>query len=50
LKEIKEEFQFSKSIETDIIIDNGHGRIETRKCNDIINLSFVENEKTLGNL
>jgi predicted transposase YbfD/YdcC len=50
LKEIKEEFRFSKRIETDTNIDNG--RIETRKCSVIANLLFVENknEKTLGKL
>ena len=33
LEDIKDEFQFSKTIEIATDIDFGHGRIETRKCN-----------------
>ena len=43
LEEIKDEFRFSKSIETDTDIDLGHGRIETRKCSVISNFKFINN-------
>lgn len=44
LKEIIDEFKFSKNIETDIHIDMGHGRIETRMCRVISEFSFIENQ------
>ena len=44
LEEVKDEFRFSKSIETDINIDIGHGRIETRTCSVISDFSFIKNE------
>ncbi len=44
LEEIKEEFKFSKDIETNISIDIGHGRIETRSCSVISDFSFIENK------
>jgi len=43
LEEIKDEFRFSKSIETEMDIDLGHGRIETRKCSVISNFKFINN-------
>ena len=43
LEEIKDEFRFSKSIETETDIDLGHGRIETRKCSVISNFKFIKN-------
>jgi predicted transposase YbfD/YdcC len=43
LEEIKDEFIFSKNIETDINIDFGHGRIETRKCSVISDFMFIDN-------
>ena len=43
LEEIKDEFRFSKSIETETDIDLGHGRIETRKCSVISNFKFINN-------
>jgi predicted transposase YbfD/YdcC len=43
LEEIKDEFRFSKSIETETDIDLGHGRIETRKCSVIANFKFINN-------
>ena len=43
LKDIQDEFKFSKNIETDIDIDFGHGRIETRKCSVISDFEFIEN-------
>lgn len=43
LEEIQDEFRFSKNIETDINIDLGHGRIETRKCSVISEFKFIEN-------
>lgn len=44
LEEIKDEFKFSKAIDTNINIDYGHGRIETRKCSVISDLLFIENK------
>jgi predicted transposase YbfD/YdcC len=44
LKEIIDEFKFSKEIEVDTNIDIGHGRIETRKCSVISNFLFIENK------
>ena len=44
LEEVKDEFRFSKSIETDVNIDIGHGRIETRTCSVISDFSFIKNE------
>ncbi len=43
LEEIKDEFKFSKDIETDTNIDIGHGRIETRKCSIISEFKFIKN-------
>jgi len=43
LEEIKDEFRFSKSIETHTDMDLGHGRIETRKCSVISNFKFINN-------
>ena len=44
LEEIKDEFKFSKNIETDTSIDIGHGRIETRTCSVISDFLFIENK------
>ena len=44
LEEIKDEFKFSKNIETDTNIDIGHGRIETRTCSVISDFLFIENK------
>jgi predicted transposase YbfD/YdcC len=44
LEEIIDEFKFSKNIETDIHIDMGQGRIETRMCRVISEFSFIENQ------
>lgn len=44
LNEIKDEFRFSKTIETDTNMDIGHGRIETRKCSVISKFQFIENK------
>ena len=44
-EEIKDEFKFSKVIDTNINIDYGHGRIETRKCSVISNFLFIENKE-----
>ncbi len=43
LEEIKDEFQFAKSIEEHETIDYGHGRIETRKCSLISDFKFIDN-------
>ena len=43
LEEIKDEFKFSEDIETDVNIDFGHGRIETRKCSVISKFQFIDN-------
>jgi len=43
LEDIKDEFQFSKTIEIDTDIDFGHGRIETRKCSVISDFKFIKN-------
>jgi predicted transposase YbfD/YdcC len=43
LEEIKDEFKFSKDIETDVDVDFGHGRIETRKCSVISKFQFIDN-------
>ncbi len=43
LEEIKDEFKFSKNIETDTAIDIGHGRIETRKCSLVSEFQFIDN-------
>ncbi len=49
LSEIKDEFRFSKTIETDTNIDFGHGRIETRKCSVISKFQFIENKDNKWN-
>lgn len=49
LEEIKDEFRFSKNIETDINIDYGHGRIETRKCSVISEFKFIDNSNNKWN-
>lgn len=49
LNEIKDEFRFSKNIETDTNIDIGHGRIETRKCSVISKFQFIENKDNKWN-
>jgi len=49
LNEIKDEFKFSKTIETDTNIDIGHGRIETRKCSVISKFQFIENNDNKWN-
>ena len=49
LSEIKDEFRFSKTIETDINIDIGHGRIETRKCSVISKFQFIKNKDNKWN-
>jgi len=43
LEEIKDEFKFAKEMETDVNIDIGHGRIETRTCSVISSFQFIEN-------
>jgi len=48
-EEIKDEFRFSKNIETDINVDYGHGRIETRKCSVISDFQFIENSNNEWN-
>ncbi len=49
LGEIKDEFKFSKNIETDTAIDIGHGRIETRKCSLISEFQFIDNKDNKWN-
>ena len=49
LEEIKDEFRFSKNIKTDINIDYGHGRIETRKCSVVSDFQFIENNNNKWN-
>jgi len=49
LSEIKDEFRFSKTIETDTNIDIGHGRIETRKCSVVSEFQFIENKDNKWN-
>ncbi len=49
LNEIKDEFKFSKTIETDTNTDIGHGRIETRKCSVISKFQFIENNDNKWN-
>ena len=49
LEEIKDEFRFSKNIETDTNIDYGHGRIETRICSVISDFQFIENSNNKWN-
>jgi len=49
LEEIKDEFKFSKNIETDTAIDIGHGRIETRKCSLISEFQFIDNKDNKWN-
>lgn len=43
LEEIKDEFKFSNSIEIDLNLDLGHGRIETRKCSVVSDFQFIQN-------
>jgi predicted transposase YbfD/YdcC len=49
LEEIKDEFKFSKNIETDVNVDYGHGRIETRKCSVISEFQFIDNSNNKWN-
>lgn len=42
---IKDEFKFSKEIESFEDVDCGHGRIETRKCSMITNFQHIENQE-----
>jgi len=49
LEEIKDEFKFSKNIETDTNFDIGHGRIETRKCSVVTNFQFIKNDNNKWN-
>ncbi len=44
LDEVKDEFRFSKTIETETNVDIGHGRIETRTCSVISDFLFIENK------
>ena len=44
LEEIKDEFKFSKHIETDTDIDFGHGRIETRSCSVVSEFQFIKDD------
>lgn len=44
LEEIKDEFRFSKHIETDTNIDFGHGRIETRSCSVVSEFQFIKDD------
>jgi len=44
-EEIKDEFKFSKVIDTNTNIDYGHGRIETRKCSVISDFLFIDNKE-----
>jgi predicted transposase YbfD/YdcC len=48
-EEIKDEFKFSKNIETNIDIDYGHGRIETRKCSLVSDFQFIDNSDNKWN-
>jgi len=50
LEEIKDEFRFSRDIETDTDIDFGHGRIETRTCSVISDFQFIEDDKKWNKL
>ncbi len=49
LAEIKDEFKFSKNIKTDVNIDYGHGRIETRKCSVVSEFQFINNSNNKWN-
>ena len=48
-EEVKDEFRFGKNIKTDINIDYGHGRIETRKCSVISDFQFINNHDNKWN-
>jgi predicted transposase YbfD/YdcC len=42
LAQIKDDFKFSKTTQTHLCEDIGHGRIETRKCSVITDFQFLE--------
>ena len=50
LEHIQDEFRFSKTLQTHICEDIGHGRIETRICNVIKDFQFIEKDNGWGNL
>ena len=50
LEEIKDEFRFSRDSETDINVDIGHGRIETRVCSVISDFQFIKDNNKWNKL
>jgi len=50
LEGIKDEFRFSRDIETDTDVDFGHGRIETRTCSVISEFQFIEDNNKWNKL
>jgi len=50
LEGIKDEFRFSRDIETDTDVDFGHGRIETRTCSVISDFQFIEDDNKWNKL
>jgi predicted transposase YbfD/YdcC len=50
LEHIEDEFIFGKNIETHLIQNLDHGRIEARKCSVISNFEFIENNNKRKNL
>ncbi len=50
LEDIKDEFTFSKQINTNTTIDGDHGRIETRKCSVINSFSHLQQKDKWKNL
>jgi predicted transposase YbfD/YdcC len=50
LEGIKDEFRFSRDIETDTDVDFGHGRIETRTCSVISDFQFIEDNNKWNKL
>ena len=50
LENIKDEFKFSKAIQTHICEAMGHGRIETRKCSVIKDFQFLKKDNQWRNL
>src|SRR5690606_20552746 len=43
-EDIKDEFRFSKSTQTNQTVDLGHGRIETRVCTVLSDFQFIDKE------
>jgi predicted transposase YbfD/YdcC len=50
LERIKDEFRFSRDIETNTDVDLGHGRIETRTCSVISDFQFIEDNNKWNKL